>query len=434
MSKENLEETIRNIMNNQLTESKKNRVPGAEDLGTLAADKIRKLFDVEIPTSKGDLVPYKAPDVPSSKGDLATKKPETEVIKDVTPEVSTSKTDVKPQTQTQVRTDTKPQTQVRTGNVEPPRNRPPKGRGESPRRFRSLKFPGGATPGQNISIHQDSVVPVDTYMHMAKEYMPDKFAEETKRTEIENVARPKTDRNKVMARNAEIKNKIIEQNEKRKKIIKDTINLKPETNDHETNEVNEGWKTKLAGAAGLGLGLSHGSNVEKQLQKAGIQNPESQRTNFDTFLDAASLIPGIGSLASGWSAVRSFKRGDYGDAALDALGVIPGASYLTKGLKWGGRAAKGAGIMSKLTGLGTDAQRIGGKTLIKPDTINRASKLGKAIDKTSDVADAVATPGNLFQLGQAGEPVAKPIAGAVKDVAVDRYNKYKQNNSNKPGS
>ena len=88
---------------------------------------------------------------------------------------------------------------------------------------------GGSTPGQSgISI---SGFETPDYLHMAKTRLADKSAKIVKentaddeRRAIENVPRPKSDRNKSMTRNQEIKKKIIDENVKKKSIIKDAVN------------------------------------------------------------------------------------------------------------------------------------------------------------------------------------------------------------------
>jgi hypothetical protein len=101
--------------------------------------------------------------------------------------------------------------------------------GRQPGRFMpGLPNMGASTPGQSgISI---SGFESPDYLHMAKTRLADKSAKIVKentaddeRRAIENVPRPKSDRNKFMSRNQEIKKKIIDENVKKKLIIKDAV-------------------------------------------------------------------------------------------------------------------------------------------------------------------------------------------------------------------
>ena len=70
---------------------------------------------------------------------------------------------------------------------------------------------------------------------------------------------------------------------------------------------------------------------------------------YNTILDFAALIPGVGSVAEGINLVSYAKQGEYLLAGLCAIGLIPffgqyigaGGSLLVKGLRTGGRLGKG---------------------------------------------------------------------------------------------
>lgn len=78
---------------------------------------------------------------------------------------------------------------------------------------------------------------------------------------------------------------------------------------------------------------------------------------YNTILDLAALIPGIGSFAEGINLVSYAKQGEYLLAALCAIGLIPifgqyvgaGGSLLVKALRSGGKL--GAGILKPLVNL-----------------------------------------------------------------------------------
>jgi hypothetical protein len=78
---------------------------------------------------------------------------------------------------------------------------------------------------------------------------------------------------------------------------------------------------------------------------------------YNTILDLAALIPGIGSFAEGINLVSYAKQGEYLLAALCAIGLIPlfgqyvgaGGSLLVKALRSGGKL--GEGILKPLAKL-----------------------------------------------------------------------------------
>lgn len=96
------------------------------------------------------------------------------------------------------------------------------------RRFNPPLGFGASTPGQSGTSISGFETP--DYLHTAKSRLADKPAKIVKentaddeRRAIENVPRPKSGRNKSMTRNQEIKKKIIDENVKKKSIIKDAV-------------------------------------------------------------------------------------------------------------------------------------------------------------------------------------------------------------------
>jgi hypothetical protein len=69
-------------------------------------------------------------------------------------------------------------------------------------------------------------------------------------------------------------------------------------------------------------------------------------------LDIASLIPGVGSFASGANALLSASKGDMVGAAQSAAMAIPGIGTAMKGLQLGSKFGKFGGIGSKLGRIG----------------------------------------------------------------------------------
>jgi hypothetical protein len=125
----------------------------------------------------------------------------------------------------------------------------------------------------------------------------------------------------------------------------------------------------------------------------------------DLALDAASLVPGIGAPASATSAYRNLQRGDYGYAALDALGAVPIAGWLAKG-------AKATSLINKVGKVGAigGAGQVGYE-VAKPDGVH------------STIKDIQAQDGSSY--GAAARRVAAEIGSEVADTATKGYNDAK---------
>lgn len=133
---------------------------------------------------------------------------------------------------------------------------------------------------------------------------------------------------------------------------------------------------------------------------------------IDAALDAASFFPGVGSVASLASAGRSLSRGEYGNAALDAIGALPVVGSAAKAAKVAkvaakttkaGRAATKAVRASKI-GKAARRLRIGGKRLVK----KHGGKLAAAGAGIAAAADAVS--GADAAIGRA-EKVGQEMSG-----------------------
>lgn len=64
-------------------------------------------------------------------------------------------------------------------------------------------------------------------------------------------------------------------------------------------------------------------------------------------LDVLSMVPVVGSAVSAYQTVQSIRQGKWGEAALNALGCIPGGGLIGKGLKFGIKGAKALKAASK---------------------------------------------------------------------------------------
>jgi hypothetical protein len=97
--------------------------------------------------------------------------------------------------------------------------------------------------------------------------------------------------------------------------------------------------------------------IRESLSYLNMEDPELLEAWYNTVLDFAALIPGIGSVAEGINLVSYAKQGEYLLAGLCAIGLIPifgqyigvGGTFLVKALRGGANIGKG--ILTPLTGL-----------------------------------------------------------------------------------
>jgi len=97
--------------------------------------------------------------------------------------------------------------------------------------------------------------------------------------------------------------------------------------------------------------------IQESLEYLNSEDPALLEAWYNTVLDFAALIPGIGSVAEGINLVSYAKQGEYLLAALCAIGLIPifgqyigaGGTLLVKAL--GGGATLGKSILKPLTNL-----------------------------------------------------------------------------------
>lgn len=97
--------------------------------------------------------------------------------------------------------------------------------------------------------------------------------------------------------------------------------------------------------------------AESLIMLSGEEDPVILEAWYNTILDIAALVPGIGSFAEGINLVSYAKQGEYLLAGLCAIGLIPvfgqyvgaGGSLLIKALRSGGNI--GNGILGPLTKL-----------------------------------------------------------------------------------
>ena len=97
--------------------------------------------------------------------------------------------------------------------------------------------------------------------------------------------------------------------------------------------------------------------IKESLEYLNSSDPELLEAWYNTLLDLAALIPGVGSIAEGINLVSYAKQGEYLLAALCAIGLIPifgqyigaGGTLLVKALRGG--LLLGKGILNPLVNL-----------------------------------------------------------------------------------
>lgn len=208
---------------------------------------------------------------------------------------------------------------------------------------------------------------VRTFMHSPQEYMESTEADTIRRS-IENVARP-GGKNRI-TKQAELKAKIIDENNRKVNIVRDAIkqkkaggqnplvDMKPKLKDLELDEKYVGRAAAVGGAGVAGYGgaletprktfdkYKTPEEQEKALkgQKDSFGVPNERYGGVDVATDLASMLPVVGTPAALYGAKRAYDRGDYTDTALNLVSAIPGVGTAVKGFKFLG---KGVGAVGK---------------------------------------------------------------------------------------
>lgn len=159
--------------------------------------------------------------------------------------------------------------------------------------------------------------------------------------------------------------------------------------------------------------------------KLAVIREKNEYGKADMALDAASLIPGpIGSAASLASAGMSLSRGEYGNAALDVAGALPGVGYLAKGAKIGRVGSKLASTAEKTVAKeapklsSTSTLAKGSKFRQKPQSGKPNSKLGLGATLGALGASALKSGGSddkpLFEPTQQNRPEFGGVIGTSR--------------------
>lgn len=254
---------------------------------------------------------------------------------------------------------------------------------------------------------------VRTFMHSPQEYMESTEANKIRQS-IENVARP-GGKNRI-TKQAELKAKIIEDNNRKANIVRAAIKEKKagqnplvDTKPKLKNlELDEGRRLNSLGkAAGVvGAGGAVGAtgvlgSVRDKLdtpdrteKKDWFGVPNQQYGGVDAVADFASMWPGLGIPASLYSAYRSAQRGDTTDMYLDLASAIPGVGTIIKGYKNVQHLPRLARFATKLGDPSTwKAAKVWGST-----TPARA-KVGGAIENVGSRATQAITGAEFGDLG-----------------------------------
>lgn len=367
----------------------------------------------EVPTQ-----PKPEPEVPT-KPKVEPEAPTQPKTKVDEPTVGKTEAEAETKTKTSEAPDTKPKTSNAPETPPKKTNAP-----ETKTRSSGIRVPSllGMTPGQPLAVSSGGVFGVRDYLHRPDAPMPylnamvhEESADEERR-KIENVARPNSDRNKVMARNESIKKKIIDENTKKKAIIKDAINDKYSKSVEISPEIKSDKLTEkflpraaTAGVAGVG---SYETGALEAPRKAfdKYKTPEDQEKalkgqkdflgasnerygGIDIATDVASMVPFIGAPAAAYGAKRAFDRGDYTDAALNLVSVVPGVGTAVKGMKFLGKGAMAA---------------------------------GKALQKGGTVASDIATGAQLGDIPYQADKMSKEYQMPKSDVYKDIGNTFYQ--------
>lgn len=105
----------------------------------------------------------------------------------------------------------------------------------------------------------------------------------------------------------------------------------------------------------------------------------------DSFAISSAIAIGLGiwSLYSGASAVKNLARGNYGEAAWDALGAIPGLGIGGKGVGIIAKGLSGAGKLSRVGGWTSRASKAIGATGAGQAAGSAFGKIGKGMSGVS---------------------------------------------------
>jgi hypothetical protein len=370
--------------------------------------------------------PPKAPTAPPPVDPKIIPKPEPEVA----PKPAEPKPDApfvpKPQTPSVPKTDApsvpKPQTpsvpKIQTPNLPKPQTPnvpkqeiPGKTKTQTPELPRTPKrfiFPLMNMDGTPISGPRD-YVPAEIYIHHA-----------AKRKTFGEDFNSDAEKIKQKSRKAQIIRKILD--EKKKKDT-ETVNMNPKL---KVQDIEEGSKAKaiLGTAATLGgsAALGAGTNTMDKARSYNAPRASGEKTDIlglsnkdyggtDLALDAASMVPFIGTPAAAYSTYRAASRGDWADAGLNALSMIPGLGTVLKG----GKLTAKAGAAALKYGKPASAAATG-------------LQLGDAGKQIHDYAKTIQdTSGQTYMksLGDAGYNIGAEVSKDVKKAGQEISKKVK---------
>ena len=311
----------------------------------------------KVPEKTPKEVPVETPKEVPEKTPTETPKPKQEPASGAKPE-GNAKTDGVPKTE--------PSGKEKGGAV-PDGKKTPNTKVETPTNKVKAGFPIISFPlAVNPLLGAYGGTNVRTFMHSPQEYMESTEADKIRQS-IENVARP-GGKNKI-TKQAELKSKIIEDNNRKANIVRAAIkekkagqnplvDTKPKLNDLELDEKFVGRAATVGAAGAVGYGgvldkpkqmfnkYKSSEEQEKALkgQKDFLGVPNERYGGVDTALDFTTMVPGpIGTASAIYSTKRAYDRGDYVDAGLNAVSAIPLLGTVIKGAKFLGKGAAALG-------------------------------------------------------------------------------------------
>lgn len=121
------------------------------------------------------------------------------------------------------------------------------------------------------------------------------------------------------------------------------------------------------------------STISEQLGKQLIKEAWGTWDTIDTGLSMAGMIPGIGTLSNGISAVGNLAQGRFADAGLSTLGMIPGLGVV-KGMGTGAKAVGLGGHLAKAFPTALRAARMPNNVMAGIKGMNHLAPIGTAMN------------------------------------------------------
>jgi hypothetical protein len=195
------------------------------------------------------------------------------------------------------------------------------------------------------------------------------------------------------------------------------------------------------------------NQIKESLEYLNSEDPEILEAWYNTVLDFAALVPGIGSVAEGINLVSYAKQGEYLLAGLCAIGLIPifgqyigaGGSLLVKSLRSGAKIGepilkpligtiakffqkitsflKSSKFLSKFSGIGPYVNKI--ISSLKDFVLKGGKQLGDIASDASRLKNLKSGVKKAKLITKAGEWLTPDKKPELVPVPQDAYNYYK---------